>query len=680
MNLKLSHENKYSSAIPTSRWEQLRRRIIAGIGSVAFAASLGFGLPSIARAAEATDTGDNVSMEQVAEEQRQAEAQRQAEEAARQAEAQRQAEEAARQAEAQRQAEEAARQAEAQRQAEEAARQAEAQRQAEEAARQAEAQRQAEEAARQAEEQRQAEEAARQAEEQRQAEEAARQAEEQRQAEEAARQAEAQRQAEETVQTETEVQTEENTQAEETVQTETEVQTEENTQAEETVQTETEVQTEENTQAEETVQTETEVQTEEKTANAGKPTVTNNCDEKTEEQTIERTEESTEIVETTETKKVAFTVVEKNGKVYVFTEAGQDEESQRLLSQKLEEWWSANYGANNTPTYVYSISSLGKGTKTVGEDGVVISVDDNGNISIIDTEVTKTEELDVNLENIENNENKEETTKTNTETNEETTKTSTETNEDNKTNSGKSNQVVIGDNDYIKVTEKDGSVTFGFKYILGSSEYEEFIKAMNLPAGTKVNAPVLIPTIGEEETEQNKSLKIGDITISTKDGKNYSIDGDSSKVVVGSDSTKQLDKAADKSENGHLDGDKGKPNHDDPTPDKPKKPTPDKPKKPTPKKPTPKKPTPKNPTPKNSTKPSVPNFLPKTGDDFNKGLANAMTALGVTLFGAGLLSKKVKLSKGGASYGIVEKGSAYERALTMKMMKNNGLAFAGRAI
>ncbi|MBR3229738.1 MAG: hypothetical protein IKF91_02805, partial [Bacilli bacterium] len=102
MKFRLFRERKYSSAIPLSRWELLRRRIIAGIGSVAFASTLGFGMPSVARA-EVSDTGDNVSIEQV-NDSAQAEAQRQAEEAAAQAEAQRQADEAAAQAEAQRQA------------------------------------------------------------------------------------------------------------------------------------------------------------------------------------------------------------------------------------------------------------------------------------------------------------------------------------------------------------------------------------------------------------------------------------------------------------------------------------------------------------------------------------------------------------------------------------------------
>lgn len=89
-----------------------------------------------------------------------------------------------------------------------------------------------------------------------------------------------------------------------------------------------------------------------------------------------------------------FTSFEKNGKLYVFVNATEDELSQRKLIQQLEEWWKVNYGASNIPTYFYSIPGLGKGTKVIGEDEIVVSVDNNGNISVVNEDVVnKTENL-----------------------------------------------------------------------------------------------------------------------------------------------------------------------------------------------------------------------------------------------------------------------------------------------
>ena len=67
---------------------------------------------------------------------------------------------------------------------------------------------------------------------------------------------------------------------------------------------------------------------------------------------------NTEVQETQTTSRAAFTVVEKNGKLYVFTDAAQDETSQKLLTEKFNEWWNLNYGAKETPTNIYTISSL----------------------------------------------------------------------------------------------------------------------------------------------------------------------------------------------------------------------------------------------------------------------------------------------------------------------------------
>ena len=447
----------------------------------------------------------------------------------------------------------------------------------------------------------------------------------------------------------------------ETAETESTQMTEETTS--ETTETENTQMTEETTSE---IGTPEAGQSENKKPAAGKPGV--DCGEVTKEETTN--EGSYEISETENISRAAFTVVEKNGKIYVFTDADEDELSQKLLSEQLEEWWTANYGANQTPTYVYSISSLGKGTKTIGEDGVVIFVDENGNISIIDENVTKTEELDENLETVEKEEEtKEETSEQKSET-EIKNETSQETATDTK-------NVEIADDDFIIITGKDGSITIGYKYIIGAKGYGEILKSLNLPEGTKVNTPILLPTKPEEGISQKNSLTAGDLTITTEDGVHYVITGDgANEVITSKDSTDLLKDAAEKSENGHLDGDQGKPNHDEPTPDpepKPEpKPTPDPEPKPTP---TPEpQPEPK-PTPK-----STPSVLPKTGDDFNGRMANIMGALGITMFGAGLLSKKLKLSKGGAKYALVEKRSPIINFMTDQLMRNEQPVFSLKTI
>ena len=375
----------------------------------------------------------------------------------------------------------------------------------------------------------------------------------------------------------------------------------------------------------------------------------------------------------------------------MFTDAPKDKDAQKLLAEKFNEWWNANYGANNTPTNVYSISDLGTGLKTIyyyedvegtlvkTDEYVNVEVDKNGKISVVDKEVTKTEELNEDLEIVEEDNTKQNSSEEKEETVKEETKI-----EDGNDNQIETKNVVINDDDYIVITGKDGSITIGYKYILGSKGYEKILKSLNLPEGTKVNTPVLLPTKPEEGISQKNSLKTGNLTISTDDGVNYVISGTGAKnVKVSSDSTKQLEEAADKSENGHLEGDEGKPNHEEPDEPTPDKPTPDKPTpdKPTPDKPTPKDPTPKNPTPKNPTKPSVPSILPKTGDDFNKGLFNLMSLSGITMLGIGaLLNKKTKLARSGANCALIGMNSEYKNALAAKMMVNNGLSFSGRAI
>ena len=445
-----------------------------------------------------------------------------------------------------------------------------------------------------------------------------------------------------------------------------------------------------------------EISSSENTSTSSETSVSTESKSESYEQTISKEEvssgESYETTETEYTTRVAFTVVEKNGVPYIFTDAKDDEESQKLLSQKINEWMEAHYGSSQLNNHIYSISRLGVGTQTVGDDNLVVSIDEQGNVSIIDNEVTQTLELDSNLEiiDVKENENgsKEEIKKDETKTE---SKITEDTKKETKTENQESTQintrtVSIADDDYIIITGKDGSVTIGYKYILGAKGYAEILKSLNLPADVKVNTPILLPTKSEEGIAKKNSMTAGGITISTEDGINYVLSGDGvSDVKLGKDSTKQLDNAADKSKNGHLDGDEGKPNHDvPPTPENPPKeevpPTPENP----PKKEVPPTPnTPNNPTPNtpNNPTPNTPNnpkMLPRMGDDFDRTIPRALATLGVTLLTAGigmsLFGKKLKLVNGGAACGVVEKGSLYEKGLIMKQMNSNGFVKTRGAI
>ena len=57
-----------------------------------------------------------------------------------------------------------------------------------------------------------------------------------------------------------------------------------------------------------------------------------------------------------------------------------------------------------------------------------------------------------------------------------------------------------------------------------------------------------------------------------------------------------------------------------------------------------------------------------------------MAGLGITMLGAGLLSKKLKLSKGGAKYALIEPNDLFIKNMAKQMLKNNAPAIAGRAM
>lgn len=112
--------------------------------------------------------------------------------------------------------------------------------------------------------------------------------------------------------------------------------------------------------------------------------------------------------------------------------------------------------------------------------------------------------------------------------------------------------VSLDDGEFAVITEKDGSITVGLKHALKSTDYEILLGTLNLPAGTKINTPILLPSKPKEEGQSNQYSN-GNLTISTEDGVNYVIVGNSVSNIVLSDSMKkQLEETADKSENGLI--------------------------------------------------------------------------------------------------------------------------------
>lgn len=349
---------------------------------------------------------------------------------------------------------------------------------------------------------------------------------------------------------------------------------------------------------------------------------------------------NTEVQETQTTSRAAFTVVEKNGKLYVFTDAAQDETSQKLLTEKFNEWWNLNYGAKETPTNIYTISSLGKGAKTVyyyelvnGEqvktnDFVDIVIDENNKVSIVDKEITKAEVLDDNLGVIEETNTKQETEQINKE---ETSKDETKTEVSSKT-------ISYNETDYVVITGKDGSVTVVTKLPLsgqmGLKVRNDLIKSGKISNNSAINFMTL---------KQNGETVIGNNVLTIgKDGSLGIIGSDFRDIeaINDNDITDYLSGRIEKDKNGFIDSEKVKPDHEDPEEPTPEEPTP---KDPTPEEPTSKKPTPEkptSPTPDTPTTPETPkqNYnLPKTGD-----LANPLAAGVIGLAGAAALTAGVR--------------------------------------
>ena len=112
--------------------------------------------------------------------------------------------------------------------------------------------------------------------------------------------------------------------------------------------------------------------------------------------------------------------------------------------------------------------------------------------------------------------------------------------------------VNIDDGEFVVITEKDGSITVGLKVALSMTDYESLLGTLNVPEEAKINTPIVLPSkpIKEGQSNQNSSRNF---TISTEDGINYVIVGNSINNIVVSDSMKkQLEEVAYKAENGIL--------------------------------------------------------------------------------------------------------------------------------
>ena len=622
MRFRLTRERKYSSAIPTSRWEQLRRRIIAGIGSIAFATSLGLAIPSVAHA-ETTDNDQNVTMEQVDT--------------------------------------------------------------SVESAPVVESEPVVEPAP----------------------------VVESAPVAEPAPVVESAPVEEPAPVVETQEVSYENTNTDEGFSETVTADTTDYSEASESTVTEESTPTMENTSAEvETPAAETTV--EEKTENKEEVSTdavseTTSTESSTEvksgsyEETTSTESSEYEVTETVTESMAKYEVQEIDGKVIFITSCGSDEQSIRMLTQMVEDWRAEHYPNGDVEIHTFNTSGLEPGSYPLEGVNARMVIDANGNVTIIKGEASKTNEETV-TETITNNTTDSSFSETvegqvsdenKTETHEEKTQTHEEKTEDKKSTQTETKNITIKDTDYIVITGKDGSITIGYKYILGAKEYAKILETLNLPKGTKVNTPILLPTKPEEGVAQKNSLKSGNLTISTEDGINYTISGDgANNVKVSNDSTNQLKDAAEQSENGHLDGDKGKPDHDEPEPPTTPKTTPKTTPETTPKttpqttpKTTPQT-TPKT-TPQttphttphttpqttpHTTPQTTPSRLPQTGDNNYNNLAGLLSASGLALLGAGLLSKKLRMQNESlARCAYISKDSGYRKALVKQIM-NSGRA------
>ncbi len=112
--------------------------------------------------------------------------------------------------------------------------------------------------------------------------------------------------------------------------------------------------------------------------------------------------------------------------------------------------------------------------------------------------------------------------------------------------------VSLDNGEFVVITEKDGTITVGLKNALRAADYENLLGTLNIPEGTIINTPILLPSKPNQEGQSNQNIN-GNLTISTEDGVNYVIVGNSvSNIIVYDSMRKQLEEVADKSENGLI--------------------------------------------------------------------------------------------------------------------------------
>ena len=316
--------------------------------------------------------------------------------------------------------------------------------------------------------------------------------------------------------------------------------------------------------------------------------------------------------------------------------------------QRFEEWRQAHFVSYMPKINLYSISGLEPGEHEFV--GVIINLDKDGNVTVLDKNVDKTVKLDDNLESIDTNKAEENDKISSDEQTKTDDESKTEKEQDKKT---ETKNVKIKDDDYIIVTGKDGSITIVTKLPLNSAMG---LKIKNsLIASGKITDKTIINFM---TLKANGETVIGNSTLTVNNEGVLGIIGDDFKDVEAlydSEVASYLNARLNKDENGHLDGNKEKPDHNEPTPEpdkptpEPDKPTPE-PDKPTPEpnKPTPEpsKPTPEPSKPVTTPKTEISKKLPQTGDVADPSLAGVLATSGVIALASGVALAKDKKKNG----------------------------------
>lgn len=369
--------------------------------------------------------------------------------------------------------------------------------------------------------------------------------------------------------------------------------------------------------------------------------------------------EESEIVEIVKEIEETQEVQEVDGKI-IMTVKSDRVLTDEMLAQMVEDWRSVHFPNGGSPEVsVYNISGFKNNTRVPleGENAEVV-IDENGNTSIVKTVTNKpvaTEEQTTTVDT-----SFEETVEgkivgeAKTEVQED--KTSVQTQKD-----VNSKSIEYSETDYVVVTGKDGSITVVTKLPL-SAEMGLKIKNGLIKSGKISNKT----GISYMTLKQNGETVIGDNVLTLgKDGKLGIIGSDFKDIEALNDAdiTNYLKDRIEKDENGHIDTDKVKPDHDEPekptiptTPTTPTTPptvptTPTTPTTPptvptipttpptvptTPENPTP--PVPFTPTPNEPT--PIYGNLPKTGDELNTVALYGLLGTGLGLIIFGLLRRK----------------------------------------